>query len=114
MSGLLLDDKKKICTLPSTLLDPVPHPMVWCYGLPCFPCAQSQHHLPAREQAPWHLHADSTLQATKEAEHREKLSDLKIRIDSCKERCDQENASYQAAQVCNFLKLMAVAEPALG
>jgi hypothetical protein len=38
-------------------------------------------------------------QATKEAEHREKLSDLRARVDACKERYNLENNAYHKAQV---------------
>ena len=73
-------------------------------GVPLRPlCSKRVDLLPAWEQVFWCSHADTALQATKEAEHREKLSDLKVRIDSCKERCDQENAAYQTAQVCTLL-----------
>ena len=63
-------------------------------------CSKPVSSCSAWEQLSWRSHTDTDLQATKEAEHREKLSDLKVRIDSCKERCDQENAAYQTAQVC--------------
>jgi len=41
------------------------------------------------------------MQATKEAEHREKLSDLRARVDACKERYNLENNAYHKAQVAS-------------
>ena len=43
------------------------------------------------------------LQATKEAEYREKVADLKMRIDSGKEHAAAEDSQNRAAKVRNIL-----------
>ncbi len=50
------------------------------------------------------------MQATKEAEHREQLSDLRARVDACKERYNLENNAYHKAQVLAFLTLQQLCE----